>query len=63
MTNTTPSRQSTAVQSLLWVVLTLAAIANATASTMGLNPLISVSFGLVTLASGVGLVVHYRRNR
>jgi hypothetical protein len=63
MTNTSPSRQSTAVQSLLWVVLTLAAIANATTSTMGLNPIISVSFGLVTLASGIGLVVHYRRNR
>ena len=62
MTNPT-TRQSTAAQSLLWVLLTLGAIANAASSAMGLNPLISVAFGLVTLASGVGLVVRYRRAR
>jgi hypothetical protein len=63
MTNATPTRQSTAVRSLLWVLLTITAVANATTSAMGMNPVISISFGLVTLAAGVGLVANYRRNR
>jgi hypothetical protein len=63
MTNATPTRQSTTVRSLLWVLLTITAVANATTSTMGMNPVISISFGLVTLATGVGLVANYRRNR
>jgi hypothetical protein len=63
MTNTTPSRQSTAVRSLLWIVLTITAVGNATVSAMGLNPVVGVALGVATLASGVGLVVQYRRNR
>lgn len=63
MTNATTTRQSTAVRSLLWILLTITAVANATTSTMGMNPVISISFGLVTLATGAGLVANYRRNR
>lgn len=63
MSNATQTRKSNALTSLLWVVLTITAIANATTSAMGLNPFISVSFGVVTFACGVALVVQYRRNR
>jgi len=63
MNNATPTRKSTAMQSLLWVVLTITLVCNATTSAMGLNPIISVSFGVVTLACGVALIAQYRRNR
>ena len=63
MSDNTGTRQNNAVDVLLWVVLTITAVANATTSAMGLNPAVSVTFGAVTLACGVGLVVRYRRNR
>jgi hypothetical protein len=53
--------KSVAVRSLLWVVLVVTLVANGTTSVMGLSPFISVGFGVVTLASGVALVAHYRR--
>ena len=61
MANTSQTRRNTALSSLLWVVLTITAIGNATTSAMGVNPVISVTFGVVTLACGVALVAQYRR--
>jgi hypothetical protein len=63
MTSTQQNDRSVALPALLWTVLVLALVANGTASVLGLNVFISVGFGLVTLASGVALVAHYRRRR
>jgi hypothetical protein len=47
----------------LWLLLILSAAANATASTVGANPLAGVGFGLITVACTVALVVHHYRHR
>jgi hypothetical protein len=46
----------------LWVLLVLSAICNAATSIAGVNSFVSSSFGLVTLACGIVLVIR-RRNR
>ena len=48
---------------LLWVVLVLSAAANAVMSSIGANVFIGAAFGVVTLASAAGLVVHHYRHR
>jgi hypothetical protein len=55
--------QGAGVRSALWIVLVLAAVGNATASMLGLTVFVGIGLGLVALASGVALVVHYRRRR
>ncbi len=51
------------LRAALWTCLLLAAAANATTSALGVNPLLSVLFGLITIASIIALVTHHRRNR
>ncbi|MER5551692.1 hypothetical protein ABT001_08420 [Streptomyces sp. NPDC002793] len=47
---------------VLWALLLLCAVCNAVTSTMdGVTVVVSVAFGLATLACGVGLVLHHRR--
>lgn len=48
---------------VLWLLLILGLAANAVASTIGADPLVVSCFGLVALASGIGLVVHHYRYR
>jgi Flp pilus assembly protein TadB len=55
--------QGVGVLAALWILLVLGAVCNAVTSMLGLNVFISIGFGLVTLASGVALVVRYRRGR
>ena len=48
---------------VLWLVLIVSAVINATMSITGQNVFVSGGFGLVTLAAAVGLVVHHYRHR
>lgn len=48
---------------VLWLVLILSTAANAVTSASGLNPLVGVGFGVVTLACVAALVVHHYRHR
>lgn len=54
----------TTTRVILWVLLAVSAAANIVTSTAGLNPLIDIGFGLLTLAFGGTLIAqHYRRRR
>lgn len=48
---------------LLWTLLTVGLIGNMAASLLGDAMVLHTVFGVVTLASGIGLAVHYLRNR
>lgn len=48
---------------VLWLVLIVSAAANAVTSASGLNPLVGVAFGVVTIACVAALVVHHYRHR
>ena len=48
---------------VLWIVLILSATANGTLSGLDANPVVSVGFGLITLACAASLVVHHYRHR
>jgi hypothetical protein len=66
--NTTISQAPQAKQGgvrrpLLWVVLALGAAGNLLAQVLTANVLVSIAFGLLTLACGAALVVEYRRGR
>ena len=51
------------LRTVLWVVLVLSAAANAVMSSIGANVFVGAAFGVVTLASAAGLVVHHYRHR
>lgn len=53
----------TLLRPLLWVLLIVSAAANAVTSVSGLNPLVGVAFGVVTLACVVALITHHYRHR
>ena len=61
--NISAQDKKTTGRSLLWAALVITAVCNATTSAVGMNVLVSIAFGLLTLASGVALVAHYRRRR
>ncbi|MTD58626.1 hypothetical protein [Amycolatopsis pithecellobii] len=66
MTNSTQDQttdRGTMTRSLLWVLLVISLVCNATTSAIGLSVFISGAFGLLTLGSGVALVLHHRRQR
>ncbi|MGP3933167.1 hypothetical protein [Nonomuraea sp. KM88] len=48
---------------VLWVLLGVSAVCNMVTSTIGINPLIGIGFGLLTLALGAGLIAQYRKER
>ena len=56
-------RRGGVLRPVLWLVLILSAVANATTSTIGGNALVGAGFGLVTLACAAALVVHHYRHR
>ncbi|MFC9254634.1 hypothetical protein [Amycolatopsis thailandensis] len=62
MTNESNTSQSHG-RALLWSILVISAVANATTSALGLSVYISIGFGLLTLISGIALVGHHRRER
>ena len=51
------------VRPALWVLLVVSAAANMVTSSAGLNPLVGVDFGLLTLACITALVVHHYTHR
>jgi hypothetical protein len=53
----------TRTRSVLWFLLAVSAVGNVVTSTSGLNPLIGVGFGLLSLTFGGALVAHHRRHR
>jgi hypothetical protein len=62
MTNTTisPKRHK---RTLLWTALLVSAACNAATSILGsgtVGTVVSVAFGVLTVAFGAGLVAHYR---
>ncbi|HKN54233.1 MAG TPA: hypothetical protein VJX66_17160 [Amycolatopsis sp.] len=61
--NTSAQDKKSTARSLLWMALVISAVCNATTSATGMNVIVSIGFGLLTLASGVALVAHYRRHR
>jgi hypothetical protein len=64
MTQNSENHENTGLlRPLLWVVLVLSAAANAVTSGIGGNVFIGAAFGVVTLASAAGLVVHHYRHR
>jgi hypothetical protein len=58
-----PTTTSARARTLLWVAVVISAICNATTSVLGVNVIVSIAFGLLTLGFGVALVANYRRNR
>ncbi|WP_246080712.1 hypothetical protein [Nonomuraea mesophila] len=48
---------------VLWLLLLVSAVCNVVTSTIGVNPLIGIGFGLLTLAIGGVLVTRHRRGR
>jgi hypothetical protein len=49
---------------VLWLLLVISAAANMATSNAGLNMMIGIGFGLVTLACGAALIVdHYQHRR
>lgn len=53
----------TKIRPVLWFLLAVSTVANVVTSTSGLNPLIGIGFGLLTLALGGALVAHHYRHR
>ncbi|MFB6720891.1 hypothetical protein ACFCV3_12055 [Kribbella sp. NPDC056345] len=51
------------LRAALWTCLLVAGTANATTSALGFSPVLSVIFGLITVASIVALITHHRRHR
>jgi hypothetical protein len=52
------------VRPVLWLLLVISAAANMATSNTGLNMMIGIGFGLVTLACGAALIVdHYQHRR
>ena len=59
-----PSTRSGILRPVLWLLLVISAAANMAASSTGLNMMIGIGFGLVTLACGAALIVdHYQHRR
>jgi len=52
----------TKTRPVLWVLLIISAVCNVVTSTSGLV-LVSIGFGLLTLALGGGLIAHHYRHR
>ncbi|PRX46918.1 hypothetical protein B0I33_10615 [Prauserella shujinwangii] len=49
--------------SLLWILFAAGVASNAATSFADVSPLVPLSLGLLTTASGVALIAHYRRHR
>jgi hypothetical protein len=59
-----PSPRGGVVRPVLWLLLVISAAANMATSNTGLNMMIGIGFGLVTLACGAALIVdHYQHRR
>jgi hypothetical protein len=56
-------RPGRTLRGVLWLVLVVSAAANATTSLAGLNPLLSVTFGMATLVCVAALIAHHVRRR
>jgi hypothetical protein len=52
-----------ALRPVLWLLLVVFGAANVVSTTMNLNILIGLGFGLLTLSCGVALGVHHYRHR
>ena len=57
-----PNRRRSA-RPVLWLVLVVSAMTNAVASMSGVNLLVGLGAGLVTLACAVALAVHHYQHR
>jgi hypothetical protein len=51
------------IRPLLWLALTISAVCNIVTSSMDVNILVGIGFGLLTLAFGAALFADHRRNR
>lgn len=58
-----PAASGRGLRVVLWLVLVVSAAANASTSLAGLNPLLSVAFGVATLLCVAALIVHHVRGR
>jgi Flp pilus assembly protein TadB len=58
-----PAAGNSALRPVLWLVLVVSAAINVVVSTTGLNLLIGLGAGLVTLACATALIVHHYQHR
>jgi hypothetical protein len=58
-----PVARGGSIRPVLWLLLVICAAANAVTSTAGLTMMISIGFGVATLACAAALVVHHYRHR
>lgn len=74
MTNTISPQERTATEPvegkgrhvrllLLWITFALSVACNAVTSFSGTHPLVHLGLGLLTTASGIALLAHYRHRR
>ncbi len=57
-----PKTRRTALRTALWAGLFVSAAANATLSSIGVDPFFGIGFGLVALGCIAGLIVHHYRS-
>lgn len=57
-----PKPRGAGLRRALWVGLFVSAAANASASSLGVNPLIGIAFGLATLGCIAALILHHYRS-
>ena len=48
---------------VLWLLVVLSGAANIATQSMGLNPFVSIGFGVLTVSFGVALGMHHYRHR
>ena len=58
-----PEARSGSLRPILWLLLVICAAVNAVTSTAGINMVISIGFGLATLACATALIVQHYRHR
>ncbi|MFG1926525.1 hypothetical protein [Cryptosporangium sp. NPDC048952] len=63
MSQQSTSSNSQILRPLLWVLLTIGLVGNMAVSLVGGSMVVHTAFGVVTLASGIALAVHYFRHR
>jgi hypothetical protein len=61
MTNIATNASKQRQRVLLWTALLVSAICNAGTSIAGVGTVVSVTFGVLTLLCGAGLIAHYRQ--
>jgi hypothetical protein len=58
-----PDSANRLLRPVLWLVLSVSAVANAASSSIGLNAFVGIGFGLITLGCAATLIVHHHRRR